>query len=284
MYSSFIKNLPQKPNSFENFMVKGLKVPPCELDSPLSQLIGNYFTEKENIAVFTSSSQEKLEAIKEITSKLLSKFAIITDKANYNSIMSIISSPVFLISEFTHFNDFDYLIFYNVKVPSKIENIHISCFYTFKGLYNPENYKEYISNFMGNFPTDLITTIISKYPNMKKVEFIFGTSEEIKYLSIPQNETGLIFFKIPLLPSAEKYFASSNLASELSESLNTSKLIFYDLDASLVPFVLDRIDHVVFIYTKSDFPVLSEIVKIVQEKGLDIPDSIKKLTSFNTLD
>lgn len=278
MYSDFIKNLPLKPKAFENFLIKGLKVPICDLNSPLAQAIGNYFLKKENIFVFTSPFQGKLESIEEVTTKLLVSFAIITDKNYFKQVKETVTGPVYLNTDFKNPNDFEHLIFYNVEIPSNINGVHISGFYTFKALYDPSLYKTFISQKLENLPNNFIYTTICKYPNKKKVEFVFGTAENIKHLAFPLNKNQVIYHQKPLAPAPEKYFKDSNLIREVPEVIPFEKFIFYDLNPQILPSVLDQVDSIVIVYTKSDFGILQEVVTILQDKKLEVPEPIIKIT------
>jgi hypothetical protein len=278
MYSDFVKNLPKKSKDFENFLVKGLRAPLAKMDSPLAQVIFNYFNKKENFLVFTSPFSGKLEAIEEIA-KSLHNFVILTNKTQLEDVSKRVNGPVFSEDNSIDLTKFDHVILYNTKIDLTIKNVHISGFYDYVGLYNPSEYKSYVNSFLIN--ENINFTTICKYPHNKEVEFIFGTDNKIKHLAIVNSKLNstqsntMIYCQNEVNSLIKNYLIKSG--EILQDFKKCEKLIFYDLNADLLQEVLEKIDKVTIIYTIEDFEKLSETVTILKGLGVVIPDFILEL-------
>lgn len=289
MYSDFIKSLPVDSKSYENLLVKGLKLPLCDLNDSLAQAIGNYFVKKENLVVFTSPFQGKLKAIHEVLEFLKKdskRIAIITNENQFNLISKLIDVPVFTNCNFVENMNYEcpvyeHLIFYNTDVIMS-ENVHISCFYDFIGLYETSKFKNFISEKIAkNFTENFIFTTICKYPIKKNLEFVFGTADNIKHLSVVPKVNTILYHKNELNSPVERHLSTNSLISDIPNFIRCERFVYFDIELTSLLSVIDQVDHVVILYTKNDFNLLPDVVKIAQSKGIEIPSSILSIVNGN---
>lgn len=294
MYEEFISNLSTTEKYNERFLVKGLKLSFSDSEDPLSKIADEYYLKKENILVFGSPLSGKLTGIVEIVKKL-QNYIILTDKdaiKYFEECCKDINVECGADFDFEN-NSLEFIIFYNLQIPfdrlkntKKYTDLHLSGFYDYIGLYNPNSFKDYISKFTENFPADFTFTTISKYPQKKIVQFIFGTEDSIKHLSIQgisenKQEICLLYSKCEFTELQLKYFDSQNvtLISSIPNDIKANKFIFYDINIELFDTIIDRVDSVYVIYTKNEFDILKDVVNIAERKGIPIPETIKKLTN-----
>lgn len=274
MYEDFIANLPISEKKIDKFMVKGVRLPLYKADNTILQLIGNYYFKREDFVFFSPSYSGKLKAILEIKN-ILPNTVIISDNRHAD-----LHECVEDVSKF-NFNDIsvEFVIFYNVPVPSNlpVKNVHISCFYDYIELYNPDDFKEYIEK---RVPTTRTFTIICKPPRKKQVEFLFGTNNTIKHLSIRNEEENVfIYSKESPKEQIARYFESNKLAiiKDIYDGFKANKLIFYDIDIESVKKSLKTVDKICLVYTKDDFQDLKVISNLLIELGIEVQENIKNL-------
>lgn len=263
----------------ELFFVKGLKFPLSNANRCISQIIENYYEHKENFVLFSSISEGKISSLIEILKKLqLENFVIFSN----NKIQEIQTK---LFNKNENYETFDYLIFYNMEIPFASINYkekHISSFFDYNIL--NEDFKVYINNSVKDFPSDFIYTTICKPPRKKKVEFIFGTNNNVKALCL---------FDYKDL-DANVFCNDINLKDKFLELKNTSlnfinqirnerhwKMIFYDIELPDILKGIDLSDELIFIYTIDDIKVLRQIIVELEARNIDVPEQIKVFTATN---
>lgn len=286
MYDEFIENLPASQSSTETFLVKGIRLPLYNSNNTITKVIGNYYSKRENFLLFTSASTGKFEGMLEMTKKL-QKCAIVVDSSVLETFRSTVGHRLVLSSdELGSQHEFEYLIFYNTPIQFDkfdTKSTHISAFYDYIGLYNPLNYKIYVEKQISGFPDDLSFTVICKYPRKKKVEFVFGTDAGIKHLSVFNSvkcDSSVFSSSLPP-PAATAHFKNQEIEviDKISKNLKADKLFLYEISPEIVLKALEIVDHVVIVYTKSEFEVLGKIYLAIKDMELEIPDFIKKIVN-----
>lgn len=286
MYDEFVGKLPAVQKATETFLVRGVRLPLYQSDNTLVKVIGNYYLKKENFVFFGSACSGKFGGIVEMAAALRN-CTVLAGRDQFKTLNSkqkdlpqnIVCVDGFDFSE----KRTDHLIFYNAEIPfEKLDwtAVHISGFYDYVGIFDPSGFKSYVESKVSHFPADFQYTVICRYPKKKKIEFVFGTEDPIKHLAITGSADGhsCVLARKPS-EAAVKHFKDQGIAvvEKISSKHKTGKLFFYDIDVELVKKALDRIDHVVVVYTKSEFPVLREIYALIKDKDLEIPEFIKKL-------
>lgn len=293
MYEEFISSLPITEKHSEKFLVKGLRLPFSDSEDPLSKIADEYYLKRENIFVFGSPLSGKITGILEIVKKI-QNYVILTDADStkyfkeHSSNVKIECCDAFDFENSAH----EFIIFYNTQIPfDKInyKSVHLSGFYDYVGLFNPELFRDYISKVTESFPADFIYTTISKYPQKKTVQFIFGTDGGIKHLCVQgisehKNDMCLLYSKCEFPDLQLRYFESQNVnvISSIPKNIKANKLIFYDIDLDLFNAVIDRIDKVFVIYTKDEFNILNDVVNIVDSKNIEVSETLRKLIETNS--
>lgn len=269
---SFSGYIPPPKQEREAFLVKGLRLPLHDSESCLAQLIGNYFSARENFVVFTSFFGGKATAIKEIVRSLDNSIVF---SNGHQDLGGMAFSPGLLEGRSS-------AIFYNVPIPFAeidMERIHVCGFYDYD-LSPLDDYRDFIAEFTAGFPQSFQYTVICKEPARKRVEFMFGTTTSVKHICMRQLGIGPVeaFSKEPVS------FKMDNVRfiHRLDDASKARQFVFYDLDPLLVPSALKQFDTVVFIFTKEDFTILRGIAEAVEKCGLEVPEPIKRISSGGT--
>lgn len=260
--------IPSPKQEKEAFLIKGLRLPLHDSVNCLSQLIGSYFFARENFLVFTSPFGGKAAALREILESL-GNFVVFSNDPEFPS--GVAFSPSLLDGR-------SFAIFYNVPIPFKhidTTKVHVCGFYDYE-LDPSTDHRDFVAEFTAGFPSSFQYTTVCREPNKKKVEFLFGTNPSIKHICMDQISNGpvLAFSRAPVS------FKMNNVkfVYELDGTSRARQFVFYDLESQLVSKVLRRFDNVAFIYTREDFLILHDIVEVLEECGLAVPEHIKRLS------
>lgn len=287
MYDEFIENLPSSLKSSETFMVKGLKLPLYASENVVAKAIGNYYIRRENLVVFTSPLSGKFTGILEMVKNLQNYVIIVNEPLSEFKIPLDGPINMVFVKEYNFAkNTANHLIFYNTKIPFEeleYKKTHISVFYDYIGVFNPTEYKNHIQDQISYFPDDFIFTILCKYPRQKRVEFVFGTDNSVKHLSISNRESScFVFCNDSVQPAVRQHFSSQKITvlNKIPRLFKAGKLIFYDIEIDLIVKAIEMIDQIVIIYTKDEFDVLRRICKILQDKEIAIPEAVLRVCGF----
>lgn len=276
MYDDFIAGLPISQKTVDRFMVKGIKLPLFDSDDSLIQITWNYYVKGLDFALFTSPCSGKFSAILEIKKKLKNGI-ILSKKEECEGFEDITDIDTFDFER----HEAEFLIFYNVEIPfEKIEGkkVHISCFYDYKGLYDNTEFKEYAKDII---PEEKAMTIICKYPRKKSVEFLFGTDDTVKHLSIVGgNGKWVLYMKNRPVSAVSNYFEKQNIKviERIPKDFKASRLVFYDIDLEGIRSALYRVDYITIVYTEKEFEMLKNISELLKEFKIEVQESVLKLT------
>lgn len=272
------------------FYVRGVKFTLSNKEDPLEKLVEPYYWHGENILVATPSFSGKTQCFTRIFNEIQSNKKIIVSNSKIDGFPSIKETQLILNDNIHDHNtnkhgikddrfnpdDFEYIIYNNI-IPKYYGSAHISIFIDYSNIsFNRMDMTAYRNILKTLVPSNF--TIICAEPPIQRVEFVFGTNDKIKHISISQlnNEKGTIAFSYKHVnPNIENV----NFVTTIGSILKCKKFIFYDINLGIFEEILDRIENIVVVYTEEDILNLHEICKILDSRKIPVPEHIRRISS-----